>query len=472
MEYLPIFVSTRGGRAIVVGGGLLAEAKCRALLKTAAEVVLFCEEPTSVMLQWRDESRLQLETRSCDLPDLQTARLVYAAGECEHENTRIAQMSNEAGVWVNVVDRPDACDFITPAIVDRDPVVVAIGTEGAAPVLAQQIKLDVESMLPIHLGVVARAAQQFRHRVRQLLPGLPRRRFWTDFFQRSTQQADLSPAALEATLSTLLEQHQQWATPEGKVIFVGAGPGDPDLLTVKARRMIQEADVVVYDRLVGDQILDLARKEAKFINAGKKGFGVSMPQADISAHLLREASQGQLVVRLKGGDPGMFGRLDEELTALTGAGVTTEIIPGITAAAAAAATLQVSLTQRGRNTRVTFLTAHDAKGYAEHDWQQLVDTQQALAVYMGRKTAAFLQGRLLMHGANRLTPVTCIENVSRRDQRAFVSYLDGFVGALDEQRFDGPLMILVGIAGAVGASDLREHVNSVGALEREQHGSY
>ena len=186
MEYLPIFVSTRGGRAIVVGGGLLAEAKCRALLKTAAEVVLFCEEPTSVMLQWRDESRLQLETRSCDLPDLQTARLVYAAGECEHENTRIAQMSNEAGVWVNVVDRPDACDFITPAIVDRDPVVVAIGTEGAAPVLAQQIKLDVESMLPIHLGVVARAAQQFRHRVRQLLPGLPRRRFWTDFFQRST----------------------------------------------------------------------------------------------------------------------------------------------------------------------------------------------------------------------------------------------------------------------------------------------
>ena len=168
----------------------------------------------------------------------------------------------------------------------------------------------------------------------------------------------------------------------------------------------------------------------------------------------------------------MFGRLDEELTALTAAGVATEIIPGVTAAAAAAATLQVSLTQRGRNTRVTFLTAHDAKGYAEHDWQQLVDTEQTLAVYMGRKTAAFLQGRLLMHGANRLTPVTCIENVSRRDQRAFVSHLDEFVAALDEQRFKGPLMILVGIAGAVGASDLREQVNVVGALEREQHGSY
>jgi len=472
MEYLPIFVATRGRRAVVVGGGLLAEAKCRALLKTTAEVVLFCEEPTPVMLQWRDDCRLQLEMRACDLPDLQSARLVYAASECEHDNTRIAQISNEAGVWVNVVDCPDDCDFITPAIVDRDPVVVAIGTEGTAPVLAQQIKLDVESMLPIHLGVVARAGQQFRHRVRQLLPGLPRRRFWTDFFQRSTQQTDLSPAALEGTLSTLLAQHQQWAAPEGKVIFVGAGPGDPDLLTVKARRMIQEADVIVYDRLVGDHILDLARKEAKFIDAGKKGFGVSMPQADISAHLLREASQGRVVVRLKGGDPGMFGRLDEELTALTAAGVTTEIVPGVTAAAAAAATLQVSLTQRGRNTRVIFLTAHDAKGYAEHDWQQLVDTEQTLAVYMGRKTAAFLQGRLLMHGANRLTPVTCIENVSRRDQRAFVSHLDEFVGGLDEQRFEGPLMILVGISGAVGARDLREQVNAVGALEREQHGSY
>ena len=455
MDYLPLFVSTRRCRAIVVGSGQLAEAKCRALLKTAADVVLFSDQPTHVMLQWCRERRLQLERGACDISDLKAARLVYAASECDNDNTRIAYLAGEAGVWVNVVDRPDACDFITPAIVDRDPVVVAIGTEGAAPVLAQQIKLDVESMLPIHLGTVARAAQRFRHRVRQLLPGLPRRRFWTDYFQRSTQQADLSAAALESTLSTLLAQHQGFVAPEGKVIFVGAGPGDPDLLTVKARRLIQEADVIVHDRLVGDHILDLARKEAKFISAGKRGFGASVPQAEITAHLLREASLGQVVVRLKGGDPGMFGRLDEELTALTAAGVATQIIPGVTAAAAAAATLQVSLTRRERNTRVTFLTAHDAKGYAEHDWQQLVDTDQTLAVYMGRRTAAFLQGRLLMHGADMTTPVTCIENISRRDQRAFVSHLGEFVDALQAQHFEGPLIILVGIAGAAGATDLR-----------------
>ncbi len=472
MEYLPIFVSTRHCQAIVVGDGLLAEAKCRALLKTTANVMLFSTQPTPVLLQWCHERRLQLETRACDLADLKTARLVYAASDCDHENARIAQLAREAGIWVNVVDCPDACDFITPAIVDRDPVVVAIGTEGSAPVLAQQIKLELESTLPIHLGTVARAARHFRHRVRQLLPGLPRRRFWTDFFQRSTQQADLSPAALESTLSTLLAQHQAFAAPEGEVIFVGAGPGDPDLLTVKARRLIQEADVIVYDRLVGDSILDLARKEAKFINAGKKGFGASVPQADISAHLLREASQGQVVVRLKGGDPGMFGRLDEELSALTAAGIKTQVIPGVTAAAAAAATLQVSLTQRERNTRVTFLTAHDAKGYAEHDWQQLVDTDQTLAVYMGRRTAAFLQGRLLMHGANAMTPVTCIENVSRRDQRAFVSHLGGFVEALDAQQFEGPLMILVGVAGAVGASDLRAHGSLVGTADAAHYASY
>ena len=254
--------------------------------------------------------------------------------------------------------------------------------------------------------------------------------------------------------------------------FVGAGPGDPDLLTVKARRLIQEADVIVYDRLVGDHILDLARKEAKFISAGKKGFGASVPQAEITAHLLREASQGQAVVRLKGGDPGMFGRLDEELSALKAAGVATQIIPGVTAAAAAAATLQVSLTQRERNTRVTFVTAHDAKGYAEHDWQQLVDTDQTLAVYMGRRTAAFLQGRLLMHGADKMTPVTCIENISRSDQRAFVSHLGEFVDALQAQHFEGPLIILVGIAGAAGASDLRVPSRLVDTRDVAHYASY
>jgi uroporphyrin-III C-methyltransferase/precorrin-2 dehydrogenase/sirohydrochlorin ferrochelatase len=219
---------------------------------------------------------------------------------------------------------------------------------------------------------------------------------------------------------------------------------------MKARRIIHEADVVVYDRLVGSEILDLARKEAKFISVGKKGFGPAVSQQSINAHLVRDASQGLLVVRLKGGDPGIFGRLDEELVHVTSAGIATEVVPGVTAASAAAATLQVSLTRRNRNSSVTFLTAHDAKGFAEHHWQQLVRSGQSLAVYMGRKTATFLQGRLLMHGANHDLPVTCIEHISLPNQRAFSSTLGDFATQLDTQGYSGPLLILVGIDSAAG----------------------
>jgi uroporphyrin-III C-methyltransferase/precorrin-2 dehydrogenase/sirohydrochlorin ferrochelatase len=357
-----------------------------------------------------------------------------------------------------VLDEPEECDFITPAVVDRDPVVVAIGTEGTAPVLARQIKADVEAMLPQHLGRLARAAQSFRQRVSEALsPGRPRRQFWKAFFKLALPHSETSERELALSLRSLLSQHEQLTPPEGRIAFVGAGPGDPELLTMKARRLIHEADVVVYDRLVGSEVLELARREAKFICVGKKGFGPAVSQNEINAHLMREATRGAFVVRLKGGDPGLFGRLDEELDAAAIAGIATEVVPGITAASAAAATLQVSLTRRHRNSSTTFLTAHDAEGVAEHEWQQLVRSGQSLAVYMGRKTATFLQGRLLMHGADRRLPVTCIENVSLPTQRAFVSDLGQFAEQLDQQSFNGPLIILVGIADTLvkhGFSDV------------------
>ncbi len=450
MDYLPIFIAARGQRIVVTGEGPLAEAKCRAVLKSSAQVVLISARPTAAMKVWAAEGLLTLNQRTCLASDLEGARLVYAASERDDRNMQVAEWGRRSGVWVNVLDRPEQCDFITPAVVDRDPVVVAIGTEGAAPVLARQIKAEVEAMLPRHLGRLAPAARAFRSRVAaKLLPGLPRRRFWAAFFEPSMLDKTLSDAQLEETMEDLLIQHQLSAAPEGQVAFVGAGPGDPELLTIKARRLIHEADVVVYDRLVGADILDLARKEAKFIGVGKTGFGPAVSQRDINAHLVCEATSGRAVVRLKGGDPGMFGRLDEELECLAARDIKVLVVPGITAASAAAATLNVSLTRRGRNSSVTFLTAHDAKGFAEHDWQQLVRTGQALAVYMGRRTATFLQGRLLMHGASASLPVTCIENISRSDQRAFVSHLDVFVSELDRRRFSGPLMILIGInAGA------------------------
>jgi uroporphyrin-III C-methyltransferase/precorrin-2 dehydrogenase/sirohydrochlorin ferrochelatase len=290
-----------------------------------------------------------------------------------------------------------------------------------------------------------------------LFPGRPRRQFWKAFFKLALPHSETSERELALSLRSLLSQHEQLTPPEGRIAFVGAGPGDPELLTMKARRLIHEADVVVYDRLVGSEVLELARREAKFICVGKKGFGPAVSQNEINAHLMREATRGAFVVRLKGGDPGLFGRLDEELDAAAIAGIATEVVPGITAASAAAATLQVSLTRRHRNSSTTFLTAHDAEGVAEHEWQQLVRSGQSLAVYMGRKTATFLQGRLLMHGADRRLPVTCIENVSLPTQRAFVSDLGQFAEQLDQQSFNGPLIILVGIADTLvkhGFSDV------------------
>ena len=337
MDYLPIFVATEAQRIVVAGEGQLAEAKCRAVLKTAAAVTLFSEAPTQAMRDWANQRQLTLETRPCSAPDFEGARLVYAASENQSTNKQLAQWARQAGAWVNVLDEPDQCDFITPAVVDRDPVVVAIGTEGTAPVLARQIKADVEALLPQHVGRLARAAQSFRKRVSDTLSsGRPRRQFWKAFFKLAMPHSDNTEQDLQASLRSLLSQHEQLTPPQGRIAFVGAGPGDPELLTMRARRLIHEADVVVYDRLVGSEVLELARREAKFISVGKKGFGPAVSQQEINAHLVGEATRGLLVVRLKGGDPSLFGRLDEELDAAAGAGIVTEVVPGITAASAAA----------------------------------------------------------------------------------------------------------------------------------------
>ena len=445
MQYLPIFVALSEQRAAVIGEGQMAEAKCRTLLKTVAQLTLYSEAPTDAMLRWATEGSLSLEQRRASDEDFHGVRLVYAAHPDATENERVSALARAEGAWVNVLDTPDQCDFITPAIVDRDPVVVAIGTEGTAPVLARQIKADIEALLPSHLGRLARLASRFRDRAAHLAAGLPRRRFWQALFQQTAPEADLSDDQMEALLSSLLARHQGQLPPEGRVAFVGAGPGDPELLTIKARRLIHEADVIVHDRLVSAEILDLGRKEAKYISVGKEGFGPSVSQADINAHLVREASCGLLVVRLKGGDPSVFGRLDEEIEALAEHGIEASVIPGVTSAAAAAASLKVSLTRRQRNSSVTFLTAHDAHGFAEHDWQQLVRSKQTLAVYMGKRSAKFLQGRLLMHGLAANTPVTCIENVSLVSERVIPSQLSDFAEVLSEADCKGPLMILIGI---------------------------
>ena len=467
MDFLPIFVATKNRTIVVVGQGQMADAKCRGVLKTAAEVTVFADAPSAEASTWAEQGLIDLRQGLPNAEDLRGVTLFYAAHADDAVNDALADMAREAGAIVNVLDRTDACDFITPAIVDRDPVVVAIGTEGSAPVLARQIKADVDAMLPAELGRFARLANRFRAKARALPEGSPRRNFWKEFFKPEHVSAGGSDKAIAKRLEGLLSRHLQAEPEAGSVAFVGAGPGDPELLTLKARRYIHEAEVIIYDRLVGKGVLELARREAKFIDVGKKGFGAQVTQDKINEYLVREAQAGWKVVRLKGGDPSVFGRLDEELCALGDAGIESTVVPGITSAAAGAASLKQSLTRRDRNSSITFMTAHDAKGYAEHDWRQLVRSDQALAIYMGRKSATFLQGRLLMAGADTGLVITCIENISRPDERRFTSTLAEFAQRLDEDNWNGPLIIFVGIGNeqAVKAA-------STPALKEVSHGTY
>ena len=466
MEFLPIFLAARDRHILVVGNGQMADAKCRGVLKTSACVTVFADNPSEETLAWARSGDITLRAGLPESRDFTGVALVYAAHQSDQVNDQIAVSAREKGALVNVLDRTDACDFITPAIVDRDPVIVAIGTEGSAPVLARQIKADIEAMLPAGLGRFARLASAFRERVRALPEGLARRKFWRDVFKPKRLAAESSDEVIQQEFETLLERHMRIEPEQGSVAFVGAGPGDPELLTLKARRLIHEAEVIIYDRLVGKGVLELARREAKFIDVGKKGFGTHVTQDVINEHLVREAQAGLKVVRLKGGDPSVFGRLDEELAALSQYGIESSVVPGITSASAGAASLKQSLTRRDRNSSITFMTAHDAKGYAKHDWRQLVRSGQALAIYMGRKSASFLQGRLLMAGADQDLVVTCVENISRPEERRFTTTLSRFAQRLDDDHWNGPLIIFVGIGQDKGVE-----VSSVSKVKEAIHGS-
>ncbi len=336
--------------------------------------------------------------------------------------------------------------FITPAIVDRDPVTVAIGTEGAAPVLARAIKADLEARLPATLGALARIGKAFRRAVEVLPMGRRRRDFWADYyFTEGPRAIARGEDAVKNRLEALLEKHTGTAARAGHVAFVGAGPGDPELLTLKARKALDAADVVIHDRLVTPGILELARREATLIDAGKEGFGPSMTQAEINGLIVEHAARGAQVVRLKGGDPTVFGRLDEETEAVAAAGIGWHVVPGITAASASVAAIGQSLTKRQRNSSVRLLTGHDMKGFADHDWQALARPGEVAAIYMGKKSARFIQGRLIMHGADRATPVTVIENATRPDQRVLPTTLDRLPDDLAQAGLTGPALTFYGL---------------------------
>ena len=351
-----------------------------------------------------------------------------------------------------VVDRPIRS---LPAIVDRDPVVVAISSAGTAPVLARQIRMRIEALLPVALGNLARFADSFRPAVRGTIDGLAgRRRFWGRFFSGPLARRILNGndrSAREQMLSMI--NRASHSEERGSVAIVGAGPGDPDLLTMKALRRLQDADVVVYDNLVSREIVDLARREATLIHAGKAKGRHSMSQAEINAVMARGARAGKQIVRLKGGDPFVFGRGGEELDFLRARNIDVEVVPGITAATGCASSVGIPLTQRGLAQAVTFVTGHAAASPGKTaepdlDWAALARLNQTLCIYMGLSTADFVAGRLMEQGMAGSTPAVVVENGTRADQRVLRGRLDDIAGRIKQAGLTGPAMIVIGAVAA------------------------
>jgi uroporphyrin-III C-methyltransferase/precorrin-2 dehydrogenase/sirohydrochlorin ferrochelatase len=464
MRYFPLFLDSRARSILIVGGGARALARLRLLLKSEAQIHLVAPKLEAEIEALARSGRITWLDRPFRAEDVSGHSVVFAAADEAAVNQAVSIAARAAGVLVNVLDDGAASDALMSAIVDRDPVVVAIGTEGTAPSLARGLKAELEARLSPRLGTLARLASARRNGVMgQQGPRL--RDAWRQFFDGAGERvlAAEGEQAAERLLDGLLRAALEAPAPAGRVVLVGAGPGDPDLLTLKARKYLDAAEVVLYDRLVDRRILELARREARLIDVGKAPSGQAMPQQAINALMVREAAAGQFVVRLKSGDPLLFGRADEELAALDAAGIGYEIVPGISSATAAAAAAGFSLTSRGRNRSVSFITAHAAEGFAEHDWRSLARPDAAFAIFMGVRAARFVQGRLMLHGARAETPVTLVENASRPAQKIIAGALADLTRLMSEHDIRGPAIIFIGLAPTAARQALVTAGGPVGA---------
>lgn len=458
---LPVFWALEGKRVVVAGGTDAAMWKVELLLACGAYVEAYADafSPAFEALQARPAghptARLVLHRRSWKPVDLPGA--VLAVGDCEEgEAPAFAAAARAAGVPVNIIDKPAFCQFQFGSIVNRSPVVVAISTDGAAPILAQAIRRKIETLLPRSLKAWAVLAQSLRETVnRRLQPGAPRRAFWERFVDRAFSTLDTPEEGVGGVLLADAERLAE-APAIGRVTLVGAGPGDAELLTLKAVRALQSADVILFDDLVSADVLELARREAKRLLVGKRGGRESCRQEDINATMVKLAKAGKRVVRLKSGDPMVFGRAGEEIAHLDRENIPVDIVPGITAASAMAARLGVSLTHRDHAQSVRFITGHSRKGGlpADVDWATVADPCTTTVFYMGGRTAPLIAEALLKEGLSPGTPALIVSDVSRPTERHWRGTLASIPVGIQEIGYSNPVLIAVGGALAARAMPL------------------
>ncbi len=450
LSAFPAFVKVRGLKVAIFGNGDEAFAKVRLLRNTDARIVAYASDPEPAYMAFLSVNRVETVVAGFSAGQLESAVLVFAATGDAVQDQAIVTAARAAKIPANAVDQPEFCDFLTPALVNRAPVAIAIGTEGAGPVLAQMIRARIDRMLSPAVGRLASLAVEYRDAAERLVPkGVSRRIFWRRFFSGavsdSVDAGDHSAArrAANALLSSS-------GRVEGHVWLVGAGPGAEDLLTLRAQRVLMEADVIVYDALVPQAIVDMGRRDAERLSVGKRKNCHSKSQDEINRLLVTLGRDGKRVVRLKSGDPLVYGRAGEEMAALREAGISYEIVPGITSAFAAAADFDLPLTLRGVASSLIFTTGHDLTGDVLPDWASLAISGATIAVYMGRTVAASVAGRLMDAGLSPDTTVAIVENASRGDRRLFHGVLKELPDLEAREDLAGPVMVIIGeaVAGA------------------------
>ena len=445
MDFLPLFHILRGRRALLVGGGDVALRKARLLSDAGAVLRVVAPEVHSELRELVEQGQGELLLRPYASGDLQDCVLAIAATDDEPLNAQVSRDANERGVPVNVVDAPALCSVIFPAIVDRSPLVVAVSSGGDAPVLARLLRAKLETWIPATYGQLAGLASRFRERVKQRLPDLQqRRKFWEEVFQGPVAERMLSgqPNEAERLLADKLDSPQPES--RGEVYLVGAGPGDPDLLTFRALRLMQQADVVLYDRLVAPAILELCRRDADRLYVGKRRADHAVPQDEINRQLVELALQGKRVLRLKGGDPFIFGRGGEEIDELAANGIPFQVVPGITAASGCAAYAGIPLTHRDYAQSVRFVTGHLKDGSTDLPWGDLVAPGQTLVFYMGLVGLPVICEQLVRHGRSADTPAALVQQGTTMHQRVFTGTLGNLPALVAEHEVHAPTLVIVG----------------------------
>ncbi len=449
MDQLPIALKLQGRKVVVTGGGTVAARKTDLALRAGADVLVVAPELSSEFITLEKMPKFRHRAGTVQASDLQDAILAFGCTEDDDADTRLYELAHAAGAMVNVPDNSELCDFNMPAILDRSPLIVSISSGGASPLLARIIKERLESSIPARFGELASFLRHIRERIDGRFADLrARRHFLEKVIDGPAADLVLSGdiAGADARVDAELDA---WFAPTsnkpvGEVFLVGGGPGDPDLLTFRALRLIQRADVIVYDRLIGSPILDLVRRDAERIYVGKRKNQHELPQEEISKLLVKLAREGRRVLRLKGGDPFIFGRGGEELETLAEAGIPFQVVPGVTAASGCASYAGIPLTHRDHAQVCIFVTGHAKGGRPDIDWEVLLRPNQTVAIYMGLAALPELTAEFLARGADPTLPVGIVENGTKLNQRVVTGTIASITGKAHDAGLKGPAIIIVG----------------------------